>query len=102
MSEETDDLIKENIRLTRENNRLVRKLWKAHVWGVWSKVFILACTIGIPVLLYQYYLSDVVAEMMRSYTSFQEEIQKIKELPASISVSTVLNGLEEKRKELIE
>jgi hypothetical protein len=95
MDEDTVELTKENIRLTRENNRLLRKLWRVEVFGFWSKVLFVAILIGIPVLVYQYYLADVLVEVRRGYEGILEDVGKLKEIPERLSISTVIESIED-------
>lgn len=94
MNEEMQDLIKENIRLTRENNRLLRKLWRAELWSFWSKMFFMAVMVGVPVLIYRYYLADVVQDLWHTYDQVLEGVEQLEQLPARIPVSTILDGLD--------
>ncbi len=94
MNEEMQDLIKENIRLTRENNRLLRKLWRAELWSFWSKMFFMAVMVGVPVLIYRYYLADVVQDLWHTYDQVIEGVEQLEQLPARIPVSSILDGLD--------
>lgn len=93
MDEETQDLIKENIRLTRENNRLLRKLWRAEVLGFWSKMLFIAIMVGVPVLVYRYYLADVVTDLWNTYQGVLRGVEDISQLPDQISLSAVIESL---------
>ncbi|MBP9760409.1 MAG: hypothetical protein KBD24_03550 [Candidatus Pacebacteria bacterium] len=101
MDEETTDLLKENIRLTRENNRLLHKLWRAEIWRFWSKLLVLIIMIGVPVLVYRYYLADVVEELWHTYQGVLQGVENIRQIPEQVSLSAVLESLEKKREELM-
>jgi len=102
MSQEPEELIRENIRLTKENNRLLKKLWKAEKWGFWSRVIIFAIIIGLPVLVYQYYLSDVLTDLQGVYREIRGAGEGIRGLPDNISLSTVIESIEEYQRNLVE
>jgi|GEM_PF-2067046 len=91
--EDLEDLLKKNIRLTRENNKLLRKLWHASVFGFWSKVLFTAILIGVPFLLYQYVLVNYVNQARSTYQGFVEKLNQFKELPSSASVSSVIETM---------
>ncbi len=93
MNEEMQDLIKENIRLTRENNRLLRKLWRAELWSFWSKMIFIAIMVGVPVLVYRYYLADVVQDLWHTYDQLLHGVEQLEQLPARIPVPAILEGL---------
>ena len=102
MDEERVELMKENIRLTKENNKLLRKLWKAEKWGFWTRILTFAILIGIPVLVYQYYLSDVFTDLQGVYEDILDVGDTVKEIPEQLSVSAVIGSLEERGRELID
>ncbi|MBP9749375.1 MAG: hypothetical protein KBD21_01445 [Candidatus Pacebacteria bacterium] len=100
--EEMQDLIKENIRLTRENNRLLRKLWRAELWSFWSKLLITLVMIGVPVLIYRYYLADVMQDLWYSYDQVLQGVEKIEQLPEQLPISAVLESVEQGRQRLFD
>ena len=95
MDEETQELVKENIRLTRENNRLLKKLWSAEVMSFWSRLFFIAIMIGLPVLIYKYYLADTVGSIKELYKDVQA-------IPDDFSLSAVLESVKARGNELVE
>lgn len=70
----TEDLIKEDIRIARDNNRLLRKLWRAQVFNFWSRLVFIAVLIGVPVFVYRVYLSDYVVHFKDAYYQLRENI----------------------------
>ena len=84
-------LLNENLRLTRENNKLLRKLHRAYLIQVWSRILIILIVIGVPILVYQYYLEDYVKRFQATYDETRlelrqvdEVLEKLKNLPAGI------------------
>jgi len=71
------DLVKENTRLTRENNRLLKKLWRAHVLSFWSRVLFLVVIVGLPIVAYRYFLADYIAEVRDNVDAVQEKIERL-------------------------
>ena len=91
--EELDDLVRENIKLTKQNNKLLRKLWRSQILGFWSRILFFAIIIGVPVILYQYFLVDYVGQVRTTIEEFQGNLNAIKELPENISLSSVIEAV---------
>jgi type VI protein secretion system component VasK len=72
-----EDLLKENVRLTRENNRLVRKLWRAHLIGFWSRILLVAVLIIGPILLYRFWFAEYLFEVQNTYQNMMENIRSV-------------------------
>ena len=102
MDQEHEELIRENIRLTKENQKLLKKLWKAEKWGFWSRVIFFAILIGLPVLVYQYYISEVVTDLQGVYQEIRGAGDSIKNLPDNLSLSAVIESIEEYQRDLVE
>jgi len=102
MDPKSEKLLHENARLVKENNKLLKKLWRAEVFGFWSKLLFVAILIGVPVLIYQYYLADVLVDLRTMYEGIQQDIDQVRGLSDSFSLGAVIESMEEKRKELID
>jgi hypothetical protein len=95
VDDQTQELIKENIRLTRENNRLLRKLWRVEVFSFWSKILFIIIMIGVPLLIYQYFLADVLHDTLDTYQSLMSSAEHIQSTAENFSLSSVLGALEQ-------
>ncbi len=84
-----DRLLRENIELARENNRLLRKLWRSTVIDFWIKLLWYAVLIGLPFALYFYVLEPYYAAFGSSYEQFRLGIQ---ELPGIKSIELLFPG----------
>lgn len=102
MDPQIEKLIRENARLTKENHKLLKKLWRAEVFGFWSKLLFAAILIGVPVLVYQYYLADVIVDLQTMYGGIQQDIDQVKNLSESFSLGTVLEAVEKTREGLVD
>lgn len=102
MDPKAEKLIHENARLVKENNKLLKKLWRAEVFGFWSKLLFLAVLIGVPVLVYRYYLADVFADLRTMYEGIQHDIEQVKDLSSTFNLGLVIDAVESKRNELID
>lgn len=100
MDTETQELVQENIRLTRENNRLLKKLWRAEVFGFWSKVLFLAIMIGVPVFVYRYYLADYVQDMQNMYQEIRDGVTSFEGIQSQVSLGALLESLEKRKEEM--
>lgn len=82
MTERDDDarvvrLLKENIELTRENNRFLRKLHRDAVISIWIRVLWIAVLIGIPFILYFYVIQPYFAAFGTSIEQIQLDIAEL-------------------------
>ena len=77
-------LLEKNLKLTKENNRLLKKMHRAHLMGVIMRIIFVLLLIGVPYLIYQYYLEEYVLELQEAYQSMQEDVRDLKELPSKV------------------
>ena len=73
-------LLKENNKLLHENNKLLKKINRARVLSFWSKIVFYALIIGIPYLIYKYYLEESFNDLMGAYADLKTEVSEVKEL----------------------
>ena len=71
------DLLRENVRIGRDNNRLLRKLWRAQVINFWSRLLFAAILIGAPIYIYRVYLDDYVTQISDTYQAFRENVSGV-------------------------
>lgn len=64
-------LLRQNMELTKENNRLLRKVRRAMFWGTIGQFVWLAFFIGVPVFLYYYFLLPYWTEVQSVYEGFR-------------------------------
>jgi Tfp pilus assembly protein PilO len=81
---EVERLLKENLRLTRENNKLLKKIRRSHTWALIMRIVFVLLVIGVPYILYQLYFKDTVDEFMATYQGLQEDVQDIKAMPGEL------------------
>lgn len=77
MGPETRNLLEENLRLAKENNRLLRALKRAQTIGLIFKILWIAIFIGIPVALYIYVLEPYYMTLQGRFGDFQERVESI-------------------------
>jgi hypothetical protein len=78
-------LLKENLKLSKENNKLLKKLHRANIVGFWSRIIFFLIIVGVPFFIYRYYLEDFVQELFVTYQSLRESASELKELPNRLS-----------------
>lgn len=74
MDEEAKMLLRKNLEVTRENNRLLRKIRRSAVIGGVVKIIWWAVIIGVPFALYYYILQPYMAEITQAYQNVQEGV----------------------------
>ena len=77
-NKKTEYLLKENLKLTRENNKLLKKIRRGNIISAWLRLFLFLIIIGLPFFLYQYYLEDYVVEYQNMYNNLKVELQELK------------------------
>jgi hypothetical protein len=87
-----EDLLRENVRISRDNNRLLRKLWRAQVMNFWSRIVFFAILIGVPVYIYRVYLDDYVIQVQDAYRQLRENVSGIV-VPVEDASSAVLQSI---------
>jgi len=73
MHEDVSELVRRNIELTKENNRLLRSMRRAAWWGTFFRILWMAVIIGVPVFLYYYFFMPYYQGLSAGYQQFQRE-----------------------------
>lgn len=74
MNDDLEVLVRQNIQLTKENNRLLHKMRRAALWGTFFRIIWLAVIIGVPVVLYYYFLMPYYENLAESYQQFKTQV----------------------------
>jgi hypothetical protein len=80
--QDMQELLQENIHLARENNELLHSIRRSQMVSFWSKVVFYVIVVGVPVLVYQYYLQDYIQQMRTNYTTMLDTVEKVRALPS--------------------
>lgn len=83
-------LLRENARLIKENNRLLRKMRRAQVWGLAARMVALLLVLGLPVLVYYYFLQPLLGDLAQTYGALREGAGA---LPGADEAGALLKGL---------
>jgi len=77
MGPETRNLLEENLRLTKENNRLLHKLKRAQNIGAFFKIIWIGILVGIPVAAYVYVIQPYYEGVQNRFDDFQSRVENI-------------------------
>ncbi len=77
---EMKQMLKRNTELLEENNRLLHKLHRNAVWGFWLRVLFYGIFLGLPFLLYFYFIAPYLASMESSYGGALERLESLSNL----------------------
>ena len=59
---------------------MLKKMNRARIFSFWSKLIFYALIIGIPYLVYKYYLEESFNELVGAYEDLKSEVAEVKEL----------------------
>lgn len=75
-------LVLQNIELTRENNRLLKKLRRAEIVRTIIHLVYWVIIVIVPLYLYYAYVAPYVADMRASYEEIRSQAETMQNLPA--------------------
>lgn len=95
--EDIDDLVRINIELTKENNRILKGMRSSQRWHTFFRIIWLGLLIGGPILAYYLYLEPYVEDARVMYEEAQQNLEHMRELENNLQasmgeMSTRLNG----------
>ena len=74
------ELLKRNLELTEENNRLLRKMRRGAIWGGIFKIVWLAILIGVPVYVYITFLQPILGDVLDTIETVQSAGEQVQGL----------------------
>jgi len=80
-TEKIEELLRVNIKLARENNRMLRKMRRAALLSFWWKIIFFLLVSGAAYYVYQHYVRDYVIEVQAMYSGLQEGVDTVKNIP---------------------
>ena len=69
--------VKTILKLVKENNRLLRKMRRNAIIGNILRIIWWAVLIGLPIILYYYYLQPYVDQFVETYQGLQSGVENI-------------------------
>ncbi len=70
-------LLRENTELSKQNNELLRKLYRHSIAGLWFRIVWYAILIGMPFAVYFYLLEPYFEAFGANYETFREGMAEI-------------------------
>lgn len=84
MPPETARKLDEIYELTKENNRMLHKMRRAAFWsGVWRFIWVLI-VLGVPLILYYYFLQPYVEQVLNAYKGVQSGAQNFQNFTTNL------------------
>jgi hypothetical protein len=74
---ELQRLIIENTEILKQNNKILRKMYRNDIIGIWVKLIWFVLLVGLPFALYFYVLEPYFTAMGSSYEVFSVGMQEI-------------------------
>lgn len=94
MDQEIKDLLQKNLELSRENNKLLRKMRRASIYGGIVKVIWWAIIFGVPVYLYFAFLQPYLVELIEVYESISDGVDNVQDADSRLpDIGGFLRGL---------
>jgi hypothetical protein len=91
MDDETRRLLRQNLDLAKENNRILRKLRRDAVLGNILRIVWWAILIGVPVYLYLTIFQPYLQELGATYEGIRADVEGLQTIPESFKA--FLDGL---------
>ncbi len=99
MDQSLEKLLKENLELSQENNKILRKMQRAARWGRFFKLLFWLAIIGTTAGTY-YYLQPFLGGMIKTYQNVVSGVGKIENignsvptLPQGFDINSILKNL---------
>ena len=99
MDQSLEKLLKENLELSQENNKILRSMRSSARWSRFFKIIFWLVIIGTTAGTY-YYLQPFLTEMMKAYQGIVSGANKIGEigntvpiLPQGFDINSILKNL---------
>lgn len=99
MDQSLEKLLKENLKLSQENNKILRSMRSSARWSRFFKIIFWLIIIGTTAGTY-YYLQPFLTEMMKAYQGVVSGANKIGEigntvpgLPQGFDINSILKNL---------
>ena len=84
MDQDIKDLLKKNLELTKENNKLLKKMRRNAFLGGLLKLVWISIVIGVPVYVYINFLAPVLDQVLDAAQTVQEVGGKVEGIPGQI------------------
>jgi hypothetical protein len=79
-----EDLIRENIKLTKENNKLLKKMRRGHIYSILFRVLFFLIISGASWYVYKNYVEEYYLQIQNMYEGVQQNVNSLKDIPAKL------------------
>lgn len=79
-----EELLRVNIRLTQENNKLLKKMRRREMFNFWGRIIFLLLLVGGAYYAYQHYVKEYVVEFQSMYEEMREGVDTVKTIPTRL------------------
>lgn len=73
-------LLQEILEVSKDNNRRLRKIHRASLWGTFFRIVWWIVILGIPVLLYYYFFQPYMERLLDAYQGVQSGAERFQNL----------------------
>ncbi|NQV93447.1 hypothetical protein HQ403_03040 [Candidatus Kaiserbacteria bacterium] len=95
MEPDIRDLLKKNFELTKENNKLLRKMRRNALLGGFFKLIWIAVIIGVPVYVYFNFLAPVLDQVLDAAQTVQDVGGKVEVLQGELQNQLKGSGIKD-------
>jgi len=83
---EIKELLRANLKLSHENNKMLRKMRRDSLIGFWIRILFFCLIAWGSYYTYQHYLGVYMDQVLDMYSSLQEDVDMFKTLPEKIKL----------------
>lgn len=97
-----EELLKRNLVLAEENNRMLRSMRRRAFWGGVMSLIWWAAIIGVPIVLYWLYLAPIVEQVQGTYAQIGEGVADLQGLGKNLQNLQNLETLPEPLRSIVQ
>jgi|TARA_Y100000310_G_scaffold296014_1_gene327884 hypothetical protein len=79
-----DREFKELLKLTRDNNKLLHKMRRHAIYGNIIRLFYWALILGVPIVIYYYFLQPYLEQVLEAYSGFQRGVESVQDVGSQV------------------
>src|SRR4051812_36983563 len=77
-------MLRESLELAKENNRLLRRMRRDAFWGRIFSLLFWGVTLGLPVLLYYFYVYPYIHALQTSYQGLEQNANQMQSIEGKL------------------
>lgn len=83
---DVEELLRVNIRLTQENNKLLKKMRRDARFSFWMRILFFLVISGSAYYAYHFYLEDYLNQIIEMYNNLQKGVDTVKAIPTKFGL----------------